>query len=600
MTMTDSAVDATTEHAADPADHAGTRPPSSRHHASRRPRRRRIGIPSWRDPDTRAYLLLLLVTAGAVAYFAYLAHDLWFVWGDDYDFFLLRGTVPSADRGIWAPHDDHWMTAIVLLDRALLSTFGLDSYLPYVLVAIGFHVGNVLLVHAVLRRLGTGRWVRFSVCVALLFAGAGAQAVLWNTTAGLLGSLFFGWLALLLVITRRDDAGAPWRAWVPLVMGLTFSGTGIVAVAFVSAFVWIQNGVRAAVVVLSVPAGVFLIWYIAIGSTGAKEPLEDRWAYLGVPKLVWVGLTHAPEAASGIDGAGPVVLIALIAATLMASSRVPDGLRHLAYAGILAAVGQLTLAALSRPDFGEEAFAGGRYAYLTLFFLSPSLAVVLTMLAQWVTTPRRVAVLLAFLVGIAYVVNAASLFRQEHDGRLFVSEPWPGLMRGLREAAQDGQPVLTVHPLDEVHQRFRADLAAREEMWDLLPSGAATPEDRVYAEGMFFTGVSRESFDVGSGGPIRPVLGFDSDRPIERGCRDVVATAPHAVLAIDSGADGATIGILGPSDELVTHIVRDEVQGPDRAWPVTPDTGVWVATTAKDAELVVDLSVPGTYTICKV
>ena len=90
------------------------------------------------------------------------------------------------------------MTAIVLIDRALLSLYGLDSYLPYVLVSIGLHAASVLVVHAVLKRLGAGRWVRFSACVVLLFAGVGAQAVLWNTTAGLIGSMFFGWLALLL------------------------------------------------------------------------------------------------------------------------------------------------------------------------------------------------------------------------------------------------------------------------------------------------------------------------------------------------------------------------------------------------------------------
>jgi hypothetical protein len=605
MTMTDSAVDATTEH----ADPAAT--PSSRR--ARAPHRRRPPLPSWRDPDTREYGLLLVLVAVAVAFFTYLSHDLWFVWGDDYDFFLMRGTVPVADRGIWAPHDDHWMTAIVLIDRALLSLYGLDSYLPYVLVSIGLHAASVLVVHAVLRRLGAGRWARFSACVVLLFAGAGAQAVLWNTTAGLIGSMFFGWLALLLSLPpRRDERPAtdepaddgehaepPWRVWVPLVVGLTFSGTGVIAVLFVGAFTWLQRGLKAALLVVSVPAAVFLVWYIAIGNTGAKAPLDDGWAYLAVPRLVWIGLVHAPDAATGIDGSGPLVLGGLVVATLMASSRVPAGLRALAYAGLIAAVGQLALAALSRPSFGAEAFAGGRYAYLTLFFLAPALVVTLMTLASWVTAPRQVAVLLALLVGAAYVVNAGALFRAEHDGRLFVSEPWPGLMRGLREAAQAGEQVLTADAVDEVHMRFRADLAAREEMWDELPSGAATTEELVYAESSFFTGVSRESFDVGSGEDLRPVLDFDTTKPIRRGCRTLTAEGESPVLAMDTGPDGAQFGVQGPTDRIVAHIVRDKIQGPDRSWAVDPEVGHWVATSAQDAELVVNLTVPGTYTVCK-
>ena len=307
-----------------------------------------------------------------------------------------------------------------------------------------------------------------------------------------------------------------------------------------------------------------------------------------------------PEAATGIEGSGPLVLGVLVVATLTAPARVPAGLRHLACAGLLAALAQLTLAAVSRPTFGAEAFAGGRlHAYLTLFFLSPCLAVLLTRLTGVVTAPRRVALLLAAVVGIAYVVNAGALFKAEHDGRLFVSEPWPGLMRGLRTAAQSGEQVLTVDAVDEVHQRFRADLAAREEMWSYLPQGRATTEELVYAESQFFTGVSRESFNVGSGDDLRPVLDFDTTTPVRRGCRTLTAVGETPVIAVDTGSDGAQFGVPGPTDRIIAHVVRDKVQGPDRTWTVDPEVGHWVGTSAGDAELVVNLTQPGTYTVCR-
>ena len=84
--------------------------------------------------------MLALLVAGQAAFLLYLGRSMWFVWGDDYDFFLMRGTIPGVNVGLWAPHDDHWMTAVVLIDRALFPAFGVQTYLPYVAVSIGLHL----------------------------------------------------------------------------------------------------------------------------------------------------------------------------------------------------------------------------------------------------------------------------------------------------------------------------------------------------------------------------------------------------------------------------------------------------------------------------
>ena len=576
------------------------RPPRPRH-TTRRPPRLALGRPAWR-PTRRSlpHLALTGLVLAQAAYLFYLAQDLWFVWGDDYDFFLLRGTIPGVDAGIWAPHDDHWMTAVVLIDRVLFSWVGLHSYVPYAAVTIGLHLASVVVTYLLLLRLGSRPWTAVAASVVGLCAGVGAQAVLWNTAAGLVGSVFCGLLAAYLLERRADT----WRGRVPavvvLVVGLTFSGTGIVAVIFATVLSLLRRGWRAAGTVVVVPAVVFVVWYAVIGHTGAKAALADRWDYLGVAQFVWVGLTSALEGASGIDGAGPVLLLAIVLVVLLAPQRVPGGLRMLALSGLAAAFAQLTLAALSRPTFGVEAFTGGRYAYLTMMFLVPAVAVALATVVPLVTAPKPVAFAVSVFLLAAYVVTGADLFRQEYDARLLVSGGWPGIMQGIRSAAQDGELVLTnspAHP-DEVHGRFRADLAAREEFWDAIATGDATPEERLQAENLFFTGVDTEVFAVGGAEEVRAALGFTPDRTVSSGCQTFTASGDVATLAIDTGDRGGQFGVSGPTSTLVTHLVRDGAESPERTWPVTPGRGYWVATSAQDAELVVNVMAPGDYQVC--
>ena len=83
------------------------------------------------------------------------------------------------------------------------------------------------------------------------------------------------------------------------------------------------------------------------------------------------------------------------------------------------------------------------------------------------------------------------------------------------------------------------------------------------------------------------------------GCVTLTATGNVAVLAIDTDPTGAQFGISGPTETVTTHLVRDGLESPERTWDVKPGRGVWVATTAADAELVVNVSGAGDYDVCK-
>lgn len=550
-----------------------------------------------RPSGPTAFLLGVLLLQGV--FLGWLARDLYFVWGDDYDFILLRGTIPGINRNWLEPHDDHWMTSVIAIYRGLFYFFGVRTYLPYVLVPIILHLVLAFMVYLVVRRLGVHPWMSVAAGGLVAFLGAGAQAVLWSTAMGLTASALLGYVAVYVGLRGGFDPGRMHWVWVPLVAGLTFSGTGVIAVAFVTAFAWCLRGWRTAARVVWLPAAVFLAWYVMYGHVGAKDPLTDPWLYLQAPNYVWSGLTAAVGRASGVPEAGGALMIAVVLAVILAPRRVPLGMRSLALAGVLAAFGQLTLAAATRPGFGMDNFTSGRYSYLTMVFLMPAVVMCLTLVAGAVGKDHRPAVLL--LVGVlalGYIANGQHLFHREHGGYQLVTDSWSGIMRGIRAAAQDGERVLTHDPVDEVHKRFRPDLAAHPAMWAELPTGEATARERLDAEHRFFTSVGEESRGLLVPSDVELSFGFTSQPPRRGGCSEHTTRGDGGVISVETG-DGVELTVAGPGDTITTWLERDGVDSPRREWTIEPDTGYFVSTTAKQANLVITVSAPGTYRLCR-
>jgi hypothetical protein len=553
---------------------------------------RRVSLPTF---------VLLLVLAAQGAFLIWLVTGLYFVWGDDYDFLLLRGTIPGVGVSWLEPHDDHWMTSVVVIFRVIFHFFGVRTYVPYGVVTVVLHLATALVMFLLVRRLGARPWPSVFAGTFVAFLGAGAQAVLWDTTMGLIGSIFFGFLAVYLGARFGYHSGRLRWSWLPLVVGLTFSGTGVVAVAFAAAFAWCRTGWRAGLRVLSVPTGVFVLWYISYGRTGAKPPLADHWAYLQVPAFVWTGLTSAVGAASGIPGAGGALTVALVLGTVMAPRHVPAPLRHLALAGLIGAFAQLSLAAITRPMFGIDDFSSGRYAYLTMVFLTPAVLVGLSGLAPLVKEPRHVVAFLAGVLLVAYAVNGQHLFRKEFEGRSYVTGPWPGIMRGIRAAAQEGEAVLTRDTAkgDFPNRRFRADLVATPTMWKELPAGQATPKERLDAEQRFFVSVGSTSKGLLVRTKVELSFGFTTQPKPGFGCSVHSTSVGGSVIAVETGDTGAEVGVFGPNSTFTTSLRRGDLSSANREWQVEPAVSHFVSTTAKDAELFIAVDKPGTYKICK-
>ena len=79
----------------------------------------------------------LLLVGMIVNFVVLLRHSsgVWF-WADDWDLLFLRGNIPRYDVGLLSPHNNHWLSAHILVYRLLFSLFGMGSYTPYAAAAI--------------------------------------------------------------------------------------------------------------------------------------------------------------------------------------------------------------------------------------------------------------------------------------------------------------------------------------------------------------------------------------------------------------------------------------------------------------------------------
>lgn len=533
--------------------------------------------------------------AGAGAVLAAFTRGLWFH-GDDWDYLLTRGTVPGEDKGLWAPHGDHWSTAVVLVNRALFSLFGLRDYTPWALLTIALHLSVCIVLFAVLRQVGTRPWVAVATSWVVAFHGAAAEAMLWDAAMNQTGAVLFGLAALLCLERWGPGRLGLGLAWLCLTVALMFSGTGLTMVVLVVLFVLLDRGPRAGALVALPPIVLFGYWYASIGFRGAGSGLDGVAQYLQVPAYVWRGLSDAIEKATVLPGSGALLLVALLAAPFL-PSRAPLRLRRLATAGVAAGLLQLTMIAVTRSGLGFEYAGSGRYAYLTLVFLAPAAAVLLVVVTGLVAMPRPVGVVVvAVLVG-SYTLAGIEAERAYAEGARTVTGPWEERLLGIVTAVDDGERILARDAGTLLDDWIRPDLVVRPEIRRALPKRSGTAQGRLDAEGMFMVGVGRKGHGLFRPTSLSLVQGWtEHGRLSPRGCRTIEAAWSTPVLELDL-PDGAELGVTGPATAVTTEVRRAGRSSGVRNWKVTPGS-FFIASTAREAVLRVGFDAPGRYLVC--
>lgn len=524
------------------------------------------------------------------------ARRLWF-FGDDWEFLLYRGTVPGADLGLLAPHNEHWSTIPILIFRAVFAVVGLRHYLPYALPVIAAHLGVVALMYLLLVRFGTSRWVAVVVCLFLAFLGAGAEDTLWDFQIGFVGSVFFGLLALWLY-DRNEQRG--WRlpvVWVAVVLALMCSGIGLAMLSIVLVYAAARRGLVHAALVASVPLAVYAAWYLGWGRLAAQLPVSSRWDYLQVPQYVWTGLTNAWERSSAIPGSGAIILLVLIGAALMARST-PAKLRLFAWAGLAGALAQLLLSGVTRISFGVEQAASSRYVYIVSVLMAPALALVLQLVTNRLTEPRWVPTCL--LVGLAalVVVNGVWLTHEFLMARRALVGSMPERVQSAAAIVRQNGRVLTPKLEPTYNPDITTALLASPQIQDALPHRPPSDQGLVDAASRIQVGVNRAEMSVPNAAAVTFVSGFVGGTTAASGCHVYQATVRAPVVTLPATPTGSQIRITSATTSLSTVLRRGPLTSGSVRWPVQPGSPVFVGTSAPNASLQITLDRGGMVTLC--
>ena len=541
-------------------------------------------------------LLLVLVASGGLA--AWFASAGWFG-GDIVHYFAERGGVPGSSEGLNDAMSGHWQPVLISVYRVMFEFIGLRYYLPYALLTIAVHLALCGVMFALLRRLAVSPWVAVG-CVALLaFYGRGSEAFLVEAPVALTSAVLCGLVAML--VLERGGYRRRSVLWAVglLLVGVMTSVVGVVAAVLVLTFAVPRAGWKVACAA-TVPAVVaFGVWFLVVGREAGRVALS--FADLGkVPSHAGTLLVAPFEDLSVVPGVGSAVLVACVVASVLAR-RVSDGLRHLAWAGLLAAVLQALLSTLANFDFGIDAVTTSRYRYVVLVLLLPALALaVQEVLALARTlTDRRQSLTAPILLALLLVGVVLQGVGEEAEVRDFVAETGrehATLMRGTIAASDVGERLLT--PSVEGFYFSGDDLvrvadpAVRGELPDLTPTHA----DRIAAETAFFTGVRRDSYRLPppaalSSAELVPTMTTDS------GCTEYTSSAPSVTIDMTSYA-GAEASITTEASSVTTRLERPMARGDERTWKTDPDEAYFVATSAQVADLTMTFDVGGRFLVC--
>jgi hypothetical protein len=332
---------------------------------------------------------------------------------DDWQFLI--------DRQGWSldtlldPHNEHIALAPIVIYKALLAIFGMDSALPFRVVSTLLFLSSAALLYVFLRR-RIDPWLALAGAILILFVGASYEDLLWSFQMAFFGSMAFG-LGVLLALERKDRSGDLLACGL-LAVSMAFSSLGLsfAAGAVVEIGLRPDRWRRAYVAVL--PVLLFGIWWLGWGHT-ADNALS--WHNLGMAPLfvltaIATGLSSllglsapTPESLSpspdftvaSLDWGRPL----LVAAALLAGWRIYKLGRIPRWLWIVAAIGFSfwILAALNAKP-GRNATAG-RYQYVTAVFI----VLIAAELLRGIRVDRRGVIALVIAVGAIVISDVAFL-----------------------------------------------------------------------------------------------------------------------------------------------------------------------------------------------
>lgn len=547
----------------------------------------------WLPPAVAALAVLAALGGYLVA-----AHELWF-FGDDWDFLLRRPLRHDTLDSLFRPHNEHWSTIPILIYRALYAAVGMHHYLPYVLPMLAAHAGVCLLLWVLMRRAGATPWSAAAGIVLMAICGAGAENLIWDFQVGFVGAVFFGLLAIFLAdheaLGRRRLA----LVWLAACCSLMCSGIGVPMLAGLGMFVFLRSGRRVALAVVSVPAVVYAVWYVAYGAAGAAPDSTTVGVRLHSAKYLWRGLTNVWQANTGIPNSGALILALLVVPVLLDGSR--DRLGRLAISLVVAAVALFAFTAWTRVRLGLSQGTASRYVYIATALTIPALVWAIDRFARWVRArtgsslgPYSIAVALVVLLTALNMVDSAHAYLTGRRALVRASES-----RILGAADLVREHAVAVNPYPDLLYSGRAVTAAilaEPAVQNALPkvhlSSAALLEARGRIQVVVQPGPVRVPAATAAriaGKPVEPASSTT--------CTTQSVGAGTQVELTPAGSGGRAV-VTAPGKRLVTYLLSGGAHSPMLTWPISNESPVYVATSYGGGQLVIQVPTAGKLTVC--
>jgi hypothetical protein len=395
----------------------------------------------------------------------------WFI-RDDWAFIVTRNQIRlqfGTSDWLFLPTAGHWMTVPLLIYRLIEQTFGIDSYWPFLFVNMAIHVGIVLAVRALCRRVGVQPWTTTLVCAGLLVFGAGWENIVFaiQLTYGL--SLLAFLLHLLLVdhpgpADRRDVVGA-----VVAVVGVMSSGFGPFFLMGVACLLilrrrWIPLAIA------TIPQAVALAWWWLAWGRDSPEPSTGGSA-AQVPAYAVRGALAAFDGLIGVPGLAGIAAVAALGVALWRGSSWPA--ESLLLTLWITAAGMYVGLGTQRVAFGIDNAAISRYQYMGAMLLAPAFALAVDQVrkvsieAAWV---MRVVLLVALVLSLGSLRTNSSEWAirardEQHTLELIAGS-------GLADQADPSHQPLPFSPDVRV-----GTIAMLVEEGAVVPRGPTTPEE---------------------------------------------------------------------------------------------------------------------------
>jgi hypothetical protein len=333
--------------------------------------------------DRRRWLWIHLASlAVGFVFLLYADRNQWF-WYDEWDFIARRG-LHDPQLSIWQSHNGHWSTLPILAYRVLLYFFGVRTYWPYIGLLIVLHLALAHILWRVMLRVGVTPFVATGLAAVFIVLGSGYANIVWAFQIGFVGSMVLGWLCVLAACSARWNLWRLAGTWALGIAALLCSGAGTTMVALAAFAALVERGWRRAVVIASLPAVVFLVWYFPVGSKHTAKPSPST-----TPKFVELGITHSFSTFVGSHrgAVGALILLAMVAAVIVCLRENP---RRTALAALALASAFLffVIAGVGRSSLGAITATSTRYVYEAIALGLPAFGLTLDMVPRLVRRIR--------------------------------------------------------------------------------------------------------------------------------------------------------------------------------------------------------------------